>query len=146
MHLYKEILTKHYEAIAYIFFGVLTTLINYIVYFFCLMLLNMHYATSNFWAWFIAVIFAFVTNKIYVFNSRNYNFYVVLQEGWKFISARIISVVIETALLYFLIDILFLDERIVKIFTNIVVVILNYIFSKYFIFNDKTKLNPTKTV
>lgn len=128
---------QHKELIDYGFFGVLTTVLNYIIYFFCLVALGMHYATSNGIAWFIAVIFAFVTNKYYVFHSVNWDFSTTFRECWQFISARIISVIIETALLWIFIDIFGCDERIIKIFTNIVVIILNYIFSKFFIFKDR---------
>ena len=132
-----QLYKKHQEAIAYIFFGVLTTAINYIVYFFCLVALSMHYAYSNFIAWLLAVIFAFITNKIYVFQSRNFDILTTFKEALKFTTARILSVIIETALLWIFIDLLFFDSRIIKIFTNIVVVVLNYLFSKYFIFNSK---------
>ncbi|MBQ9537254.1 MAG: GtrA family protein [Desulfovibrionaceae bacterium] len=133
-----QIYTKHREVWSYLFFGVLTTLINYIVYFVCLLAFHMHYATSNLIAWILAVLFAFITNKQYVFNSKNWDFHTTLRECWQFISARILSVIIETALLWLFIDFFICDERIVKIFTNIIVVLINYILSKYVIFKLQT--------
>ena len=133
-HLYNQ----HREAISYIFFGVLTTIINYVVYYFCLIALSIHYAYSNIIAWILAVIFAFITNKIYVFQSRSTDIFITFQEAWKFTAARLFSVIIETFLLWIFIDLFLFDSRIVKIFTNIVVVILNYVLSKYFIFISKS--------
>ena len=138
MNLHK-LYDKHRESISYIFFGVLTTVVNYVVYYFCLIMLSIHYAYSNFIAWLLAVIFAFITNKIYVFQSLQYDISTIFQEALKFTTARVLSVIIETALLWIFIDLLLFDARIIKIFTNIVVVVLNYVLSKYFIFNHKNE-------
>ena len=140
MH-FPQFYYDHQEIIDYGFFGVLTTILNYIIYFLCLVTFGMHYASSNAIAWFIAVIFAFITNKYYVFHSVQWDFSTTFRECWQFISARIISVLVETALLWLFIDIFLCDERIIKIFTNIVVIILNYLFSKLIIFKNKKNTN-----
>ena len=76
------------EQILYIVFGVLTTAINIIAFFACSRLINLGLIPSNIIAWILSVLFAFVTNKIYVFNSKNYNFSVVLRELIDFVISR----------------------------------------------------------
>ena len=130
----------HREVLSYGIFGVLTTILNYAVYFFCLITLDMHYATSNIVAWLLAVLFAFVTNKLYVFHSYAWNGGLAFREAWQFVSARIFSVVVETALLWLFVEQFRCDEGIVKVFTNLVVIALNYLFSKFIIFKNPQKV------
>ncbi|MBO4335717.1 MAG: GtrA family protein [Desulfovibrio sp.] len=127
---------KHRELIAYGIFGVLTTVVNYLVYAFCLMILGINYLSANLWAFILAVAFAFVTNKHYVFHSLDWKFSKVLRECLEFFSARIASLLMESALLWFFVEKLACDELIIKIFTNILVVIVNYAFSKLVIFKE----------
>ncbi len=128
---------KHRELIDYGIFGVLTTLVNYVIYAFCLMILGINYLTANFWAFMLAVAFAFVTNKLYVFHSRSWKFSTALRECLEFFSARIVSLLVESALLWFFVEKLACDELLIKIFTNVVVIILNYAFSKLIIFKKQ---------
>ncbi|MBO4369295.1 MAG: GtrA family protein [Desulfovibrio sp.] len=125
---------KNRELIAYGIFGVLTTLINYIVYAICLELLHYSYLTSNTIAWIIAVLFAFITNKHYVFRSLNWDFSTAFRECWQFVSARIFSLILESILLWICIDCFHINELITKIFTNALVILVNYLISKLYIF------------
>ena len=126
----------HRELMAYGVFGVLTTVLNYVVYFVCLVTFDLDYITSNLIAWILAILFAFVTNKLYVFQSLTWDFSVACKECCAFFSARVFSVVVETALLWLFIEQFACDEKIIKIFTNIVVVVLNYVLSKKVIFKQ----------
>ena len=128
------------ELISYGVFGVLTTVINYVVYFVCITLFDCNYVISNGIAWVLAVVFAFVTNKLYVFHSLSWDFKTTFRQCWQFFSARIFSLLVETALLWLLIEQFQGDERIVKIFTNIVVIVINYVISKIIIFRKKAEL------
>ncbi len=123
---------KWREYILYIFFGGLTTVVNFIFYF---ALKNaIGYLAANVVAWAASVLFAFVTNRIWVFNSKRRSIKAVFAEFIAFISSRLLSGGIETALLYIFVDLLAQSENIFKIIISVVVVILNYVFSKFFVF------------
>lgn len=125
---------KYRELFVYAVFGVLTTIVNYIVYLPCLNLLNFSAAVSNVIAWIVAVAFAFFTNKPFVFHSNDWSKNVVLSELSKFIGCRIGSGVLETVFLLILVDILGFNGNIIKIVVSILVVIINYISSKILVF------------
>lgn len=129
-----QLLTKHKGIILYLVFGVLTTVVNYLVYYPCYNPLQMSASVSNAIAWCVAVVFAFVTNKPFVFESKSWALSVVLQEVWRFLTTRIGSGVIETLLLLVCVDMLSWDGNIMKLITSVLVVILNYIGSKFFVF------------
>lgn len=116
------------------FFGGLTTAVNWAVYFPAYNLLGMDAAVSNVIAWAVSVAFAFVTNKLFVFGSHDWRPKTVLPELAKFLSARILSGVLETAGLLALVSWLDLDGNWIKILLSVLVVMLNYIASKLLIF------------
>ena len=126
-----DLVKKHKEIIMYGIFGVLTTLVNIFVYFILSKMFVVHYLISTVIAWILAVLFAYFTNRKYVFNSKNNS---IIKEIFSFFSFRILSGVIEVILMYILVDIIVFDDLISKVVTNIIVIILNYIFSKLFIF------------
>lgn len=128
--------SKYREIILYIIFGVLSTIINIIVYYLLTNYGEMNYLLSNFFAWIISVAFAFVTNKSLVFKSKN-NFKQGLKEALYFLGARIFSLGIDMLIIYLLISVLSWDSLISKIISNIVVIILNYILSKLYIFKKR---------
>ena len=131
------ILRKHKETILYLFFGVLSTIVNIGTYFVCSKIMGINFLISNAIAWLFAVLFAYVTNKFFVFESNNINIKFLLKECMSFMSCRITSGLIEMALMYIMIDLMFINDMVVKIITNIVVVILNFIFSKLIIFKNR---------
>lgn len=130
----KQLLKKYRELISYGFWGILTTILNYGIYFIFTKSFNINYLFSNIIAWLFAVIFAFITNKIFVFQSTLWNFSIVFNELWQFISARLFSVIIETIILYTFVNCLSFRDDILKIFTNILVIIINYVLAKFVIF------------
>lgn len=119
------------ELILYIIFGVLTTLVNIIVYFFFAKIVLINYLISNILAWFFSVLFAYVTNRIWVFESRNDN---IFKECILFFGGRLFSGVVDTGLMYLFIDILSIGDFISKIVIQVIVVILNYVISKLVVF------------
>ena len=127
---------KYKEALLYLFFGGCTTLINIIMFFICRQF-NLGVDLSNVIAWLVAVIFAFVTNKLIVFDSKDMSSKKVVKETVGFFIARIISLGIDTGILHLMIDYMKISELISKIVSNIVVIIVNYIFSKLFIFKKE---------
>ena len=124
---------KYKEGLLYLFFGGCTTLINIVTFFICRQF-SLGINLSNVIAWVIAVIFAFVTNKLFVFDSKDMSSKRVIRETVSFFIARIISLGVDTGILHLMIKSLKISELISKIVSNIVVIIVNYIFSKLFIF------------
>lgn len=129
--------TKYKETIYYLVFGVLSTIVNIGVYILCTRTLNIDFIISNWIAWIAAVIFAYITNKFWVFESKKIQIKFLIKEFLSFVSCRIVSGIIEMFLMYVMISILSINDFVVKITTNIVVVILNFIFSKLIIFKEK---------
>jgi putative flippase GtrA len=123
----------------YVFFGVLTTLVNYAVYFALTRPLHVHYMLANVAAWVAAVAFAFVVNKKYVFGSRETGFRPVLKELSLFVLARLSSLGIESGLLYLLVGLAGLNDAAVKIAVGVLVVLANYAFSKFVVFRKKAR-------
>ncbi len=133
----KKLLIKYREVILYLIFGVLTTAVNMIIFFLLLNVLNIHYIISNVIAWIAAVLFAYVTNKSIVFQAKTENKKDKIREFISFIACRVFSLLIETVMLWLMVDIIDFNSNISKIITSIVVVIINYIGSKFFIFIKK---------
>lgn len=134
----KELLIKYREILSYIFWGVATTVVNYVVYFSCTQLLQINYLTSNVLSWAAAVIFAFFTNKAFVFSANSWKLHVLFSEFWRFVSGRVLSGAVETLLLFVFVDLINLNDGLVKIAIGVVVVLLNYVLSKLLVFT-KTK-------
>ena len=135
----KRILNK--ETISYVIFGILTTIINLISYYFFSNIISINYLISNIISWIISVSFAYVTNKLYVFNSKDKNKDVVIKEFIKFVNCRLTSGVIEMILLFLLVDMIKVNDIISKFVIGVIVVVLNFIFSKIFVFQKVNKLN-----
>ena len=133
----RQLLRKHRELIAYIFWGVATTVVNYIVYFLCTRALGIHYVASNVISWAVSVAFAFYVNKQFVFQSTGWQAKVVLGELWKFVSARILSGFLETGMLFVFVELLRCNDVVIKVLASILVVISNYVVSKLMIFTKK---------
>ena len=125
----KELMKKYRELITYVFWGGMTTVVNYIVYFACTKLLGIEYLISNVIAWVVAVIFAFWVNKIYVFQSYGRDKKTMLHEFGTFVSARVLSGVLETGMMALFVS--------VKIIASVLVVIINYVLSKLVIFKKQ---------
>ena len=129
----KKIFLKYKDIIMYLIFGVLTTLINIISYFITYELLNIPNVPSTIIAWILSVIFAFITNKLFVFESKQWN-KKTIKELTSFTSCRIGTGLLELVIMYIFVDLLNFNGTIIKIITNVIVIILNYIFSKLIIF------------
>lgn len=135
-----NLFVKYKEIIMYLIFGVCTTVVNFIFYTVFVELLNFDITLSNAIAWVFAVTFAFVTNKIFVFQSHQKSFGGLIKEIFSFFGSRIISGLVEIILPTLLFNI-GLDGEIfgvkglvAKVLVSIIVIILNYVFSKIFVF------------
>lgn len=132
----KNLFIKYKEIINYGIFGVLTTLVNYVSYILFTRLFGVDIFISNLIAWLLSVIFAFVTNKLIVFNSKDLSIKIVAKEGFKFMMARVFSLLLDMLILYVMADVMGINDLIVKIISNVIVIIVNYVLSKFIIFKD----------
>lgn len=137
----KEKINKLFnkETITYVIFGVLTTAVNYVAYW-LFRKMAIPFLIANILAWIVAVVFAFITNKLFVFESKSFEFKKLFPELLAFFSARILSFLFEEGFLA--VSCHFgMNEYLAKIIAGIVVIILNYFASKYFIFNKKEEIS-----
>ena len=125
---------KHWDILSYLFFGGLTTLVNFVVYYPCYNWLAMSATVSNVIAWVVAVAFAYLTNKPFVFQSHDWSWKCVGPELTKFVGCRIGSGLLETAAIFLTVDLLYWNGNVMKLVLAVVVVILNYIGSKLLVF------------
>lgn len=132
-----KLLKKYEQLITYVIVGVMTTLVNFTVYYALTRQFDISKYTSNVFAWITAVIFAFITNKFIVFKSINKNIKIVLKEGITFISMRLISLGFDMLTMYIVISIIHWNDLIGKLISQVIVIISNYIFSKLYIFKSK---------
>lgn len=133
----KDLIVQHWEVLSYLIFGVLTTVVNYLVYLPVYNLLGLSAALSNAIAWVVAVAFAYLTNKPFVFKSHDWSAKTVIPELTKFVGCRVASGAAETMILLVTVDILCWNGNLWKLVTSVLVVILNYIASKLVVFRKK---------
>lgn len=130
----RALLEKYWDVITYLIFGVLTTVVNYLVYLPIYNLLGLSAAVSNAIAWVAAVAFAYLTNKPFVFKSHDWSAKTVIPELTKFVSCRVASGAMETVILLVTVDLLGWNGNIWKLVTSVLVVVLNYLASKLLVF------------
>lgn len=135
----RNFFSKYRDVLLYLIFGGLTTLVNFLIYFPLYNLLGLSGAFSNVIAWLVAVIFAFLTNKPFVFQSYDWSVKTVLPEATKFVGCRILSGLMETLSIWMFVDLLRWNGNWIKIIVSVMVVILNFIFSKWIVFIKKGK-------
>ncbi|MDD6157387.1 MAG: GtrA family protein [Lachnospiraceae bacterium] len=128
---------KHKAFIMYAIFGVLTTLINLMAYYVLYNVLAWGNMSSTALAWFIAVIFAFITNKKWVFDSQSMALKVLVYELLTFFACRIATGILDMAVMYVAVDVMSWNEMVWKLLSNIIVILLNFVASKLVIFKKK---------
>ena len=133
----RKLIEKYWDIITYLIFGVLTTVVNYMVYLPAYNLLGLSASVSNVLSWMVAVAFAYLTNKPFVFKSHDWSKETVIPELTKFVSCRIASGAMETVILLLTVDILGWNGNVWKLLTQVMVVVLNYVFSKLIVFRKK---------
>lgn len=145
------IFIKYKEIITYIIFGVLTTVVNFFAFWLFTKILGENlYLVNNAIAWVIGVVFAYITNKLFVFESKSWNLKLITKEITGFLGARIFSFLVEEGGMFLFISVLGLGEKslellgftitgqfIVKLLLAVIVVVLNYVFSKFIIFKQQ---------
>jgi putative flippase GtrA len=137
-----EIIKKYRQIILYLIFGALTTLINIVAYWVFAHPLSLGTLASTILAWLTSVFFAFFTNKSIVFESKGKKRFFF--ELATFLGARVFTGVLDLGIMFLFVDVLLFNDMAIKIISNIVVIVLNYILSKFIIFKKKDE-NPTSS-
>lgn len=132
----KELYKKYKEIINYLIFGVLTTVVSLLVYYISVYtFLNPENAVqlqiANILSWIAGVAFAYFTNRKFVFESEEKN---KLKEAGKFVSARVVTLIMDMIIMYLGVTILLLNDKIIKLISQVVIIVSNYVFSKLFVF------------
>ena len=150
MKMIKTLFIKYKELITYVIFGVLTTFVNFFAFWIFTKIFGEDlYLVNNAIAWVVGVVFAYVTNKLFVFESKSWDLKLIAKEITGFLGARIFSFLVEESGMFLFVSVLGLGESsltllgftitgqfIVKILLAVIVVVMNYVFSKFFIFKS----------
>lgn len=132
-----DLYKKYSEIINYLIVGVLTTLVSIVIYAVFTKVFHVNYMISNVISWIGSVSFAYVTNKVFVFKSKCDNDIDVLIEIYQFFKYRVFSFIIDILLMYLFVELVNIDDMIAKIIVQVIVIVLNYVFSKLFVFKKK---------
>lgn len=137
MKFFLELIRKYRSVLVYLVFGILTTAVNYLIYLPCFNWFGLYASVSNAIAWVGAVIFAYLTNKPFVFESKDWSAAVVIPEFFKFVGTRVVSGGAEILILLVAVDWMGWNGNLWKLATSVLVVIVNYIGSKLIVFQKK---------
>ena len=131
----SALLQRYKSQILYLFFGVCTTLVNVVVYGVCAHMAALPTTVSTVIAWVVSVLFAYITNRTWVFESRAHRTPDVLRELWSFLVCRLATGALDLLIMYLCVDRFGLPDMPVKLLSNLLVIVLNYIASKLIIFS-----------
>ncbi len=126
------------ELVMYIIMGIGTTIVSLLSYFILANPLHMNYQISNMISWILAVSFAYITNRKYVFDSKINDSKGIFKEVISFFGARLSTLIIEMASMFIFVSLIHFDANIIKLLNQGIVLILNYIFSKLFVFKSES--------
>ena len=132
-----EKLWNNTELVSYLFVGVATTVVNYVVYYIATRMLGMGVMAGTWTAWVFAVAFGYAANKAFVFKTHCENTAALVKEAVSFFAMRLVSLGMETVLMFVPVEVMGLNDLVMKLIVNLVVIIANYVFSKMFIFRKK---------
>lgn len=133
----KNFILRNKTIINYAFFGILTTLINILAYILFYDYLKFSNTVSNIIAWIFAVAFAFVTNKLYVFGSKDKSRATLIRELISFVCARLATGLLDLLIMFVAVSLLQKEAIVFKVISNVIVIISNYIFSKMLVFKKR---------
>ncbi|MBR1884090.1 MAG: GtrA family protein [Clostridia bacterium] len=135
----KDLFIKYKEILLYLVFGVLTTIVSLAVYYLLTIILldpnnPLLLQIANIISWICGVAFAYVTNRKYVFESNNEN---KVKELTTFVGARIVTLLLDMLIMGLGVSVIQFNDKVMKILSQIVVILLNYVFSKLIVFRGK---------
>lgn len=142
----KELYKKYEELVNYVIVGVLTTIVSLGSYYLCVLTVfnpdnPILLQSANVISWILAVTFAYIANRKYVFKSKNPN---IFKEATKFYGARIVTLLIDMLFMFITVSVFHFNDKIMKILSNVIILILNYIISKFIVFIKKEDKNEKK--
>lgn len=138
----KELYLKYKEIINYLVFGGLATIVNFISYFVFARVLGIEEVISSGLSWFCSVLFAYITNKLFVFESKTDTKKAFFKEMVSFFLARILSgILCDVGTFAFMVKVIHINDIFSKIVTQVMVIIVNYFFSKLLIFKKKKEVS-----
>ena len=140
----RELMKKYKGMILYVFFGALATFVNWGAYWLCFNVLGIANVPSTIIAWVAAVIFAFMTNKLWVFESKSFDKKTLAHEIPTFFGARVLTGLLDVGIMYVAVDVLHWNGNVWKLISNVIVIILNYVASKFVIFKKKEEVKDTE--
>lgn len=127
-------LKKYKPYILYVLFGILTTVINVTIYNGLYYKLEFSNILSNSIAWIITILTAYITNKIWVFENNEKTALAILKQFLMFVACRVATGALDTLIMYITVDVLLYTAWVFKFISNAIVIVLNYLFSKFVIF------------
>ena len=137
INLYK----KYQEIINYLIVGVLTTVVSIVTYFLFSLILdienNILFILANVLSWICAVIFAYITNKKFVFNTTTSNKKEEIKVFSMFVSSRITTLLIELAFMFITVKVILINHKIAKVIAQFILLVLNFVLNKLFVFKKK---------
>lgn len=133
----RQYAMKHKSIIAYAVFGVLTTLVNVVTYWVCSAPFDFGVVASSVIAWIVAVAFAYVTNRTWVFQSKAQTTGEIVAEAASFFAGRLATGLVDWVGMYVAVEVLHQPDVIMKALMNVIVIVLNYLFSKLIVFKDR---------
>lgn len=139
MNKIKELYLKYKEIINYLIFGVLTTVVSLVTYYICVYTIldpdnAVQLQIANVISWIISVAFAYITNRKFVFESKEKN---KIKEASKFVTSRIATLLMDMAIMYVGVTVLRFNDKIMKLISQVVVIVMNYILSKILVFKKE---------
>ena len=141
----KELYIKYKEIINYLIFGGLTTIVNFVAYYVSAKVFQIDEVVSSGISWFLSVLFAYITNKLFVFESEKVGLKNILKEMCSFFLARVLSgALCDVGTFAVMVNVLHINDIFAKIVTQIMVIVINYVSSKLFVFKDRSGKDKVK--
>ena len=137
LRLLNPFFQKHREALMYLFFGAVTTVISWVTFWLFEDVLQWHELVANLASWIITVLAAFLTNRVWVFGAKTKGAAAYIKQLLSFYGSRVATFIVEQVLLLIFVTWLAMNAMVIKIAASVIVVILNYVFSKLFVFAKK---------
>lgn len=136
MNKIKELYLKYKEIVNYLIFGVMTTVVSLATYYICVYTFlnpdnSFQLQIANIISWIVGVVFAYITNRKFVFESQNQK---KVKEAGKFIMSRITTLLIDMFIMFLGVTILKLNDKIIKLVSQVIVIVMNYVLSKIIVF------------
>jgi len=134
-----ELFKKYSEVIRYLVVGVLTTIVSLVTYYICVFTvldpkIALELQIANIISWICSVAFAYITNRIFVFKSKSKRLF---KEITSFVSSRVVTLLLDMGIMFLMVTLLNINDKISKIIVQVIVIILNYLLSKMFVFKKK---------